>query len=66
MAKSKSPIKNLNAPKKITWAIALFAALIGLILAIAGKFSGTLMYIGFGLVFVSAALMLLSSYVKGL
>ncbi len=67
-SKSSSKIKNLNAPKKVTWMIAFFAALAGLItgiISLAGgaAWSGIASFILF---VVSSALMLLSSYVKGL
>ncbi len=67
---SSSKIKNLNAPKKSTWTIAFFAALIGVILAIvtacsAEGFSVTGL-IAIILLFASTVLLLLSSYIKGL
>lgn len=70
MAKKKitSAVKALNAPKKLTWIIALCAALLGLILWIVGLCAkiNVLGIIGPILQIVSSGLLLLSSYVKNL
>lgn len=69
MAKS-SNIKNLNAPKKSTWVIAFFAAIIGVVLAIVAACTGegfsVVGLISVILLFASSVIMLLSSYLKGM
>ena len=64
---TKSTIKNLNAPKKITWTIALFATIAGIITGIIG-FTGAAWasIASFVLLLAASVLMLLSSYIKGL
>lgn len=66
--KVTSAIKTLNAPKKITWIIALLAAIVGLILWIIGLCGkiNVLGIIGPILQVLASALLLLSSYIKGL
>ena len=69
MDKKKAEIKNLNAPKKITWAIAFLATIVGLIGCIIGFIDQSNLVasiIGFILLAGSSILMLLSSYLKGL
>ena len=63
----KIKIKNLNAPKKITWAISLLAAIAGAITGIIG-FTGTAWatIASFVLLLGASVLMLLSGYLKGL
>lgn len=66
--KSSSKIKNLNAPKKVTWLIAFLATIAGLITGIVSLVGGAA-WAGIAsliLLFASSVLMLLSSYVKGL
>ena len=67
-SKSSSKIKNLNAPKKVTWLVAFFAAIAGAITGVIGLVGGAAWasIASFILLLVASALMLLSSYVKGL
>lgn len=69
MDKKKAEIKNLNAPKKVTWTIAFLATIVGAIAAIIGfidKSNLVALIIGAVLLLASSVLMLLSSYIKGL
>lgn len=67
-SKSSSKIKNLNAPKKVTWLVAFLATIAGAITGIVSLTGGAAWsgIASFILLLVSSALMLLSSYVKGL
>lgn len=67
MANTKSSIKNLNAPKKMTWMITLFATIAGLITGIIGLMGTAWASIAsFILLLGSAVVLLLSCYLKGL